>query len=222
MLRVQLTELGLQPYQKTWDLQESLRADLLAGTGGPHLLLTEHSPVLSLGRAEKGANLKASLETLHQNGFEVVETNRGGKVTYHGPGQLVAYPVVDLRALGHGVKSFVEGLEETMLQTIAAFGLRGERKVGCPGAWIQGRKIGSIGIHVRKQVSIHGLSLNVCPDMSHFGWITPCGLGDVQMTSMKAEGIRATVADVAPVLAQAFEQVFGVEVFLERKAVGHV
>jgi lipoate-protein ligase B len=203
--------LGLRPYREVWERQEGIRRAILASSGEPHLLLVQHPPVLTLGRAEKGANLLVDRDELRRRGFDVVETTRGGKVTYHGPGQLVAYPVVDLRTCRMGVKQFVAALEETMIRTLAAFGLRGGRKEACIGCWVEGRKIGSIGIHVRRQVSIHGLALNVRPDLSHFEVMNPCGLAGVRMTSLLAEGKDVPFERVIPAFVAAYGEVFETE-----------
>jgi lipoate-protein ligase B len=200
--------LGTLPYISAWELQETLRKNLINGHGGNQLLIVQHPPTISLGRGEKGANLHFERSELQKSGFDVVETNRGGKVTYHGPGQLVAYPVVDLRTLKRGVKTYVQGLEDTMIQTLNSFGIGAERRESCPGAWVSGKKIGSIGIHVRKQVSVHGLALNVSPDLSHFSVITPCGITGVTMTSICNEGVRTSVEEVIPFFLKAFADVF--------------
>ncbi|HLG19572.1 MAG TPA: lipoyl(octanoyl) transferase LipB [Bdellovibrionota bacterium] len=201
--------LGRQPYVPAWELQEELRRRVLAGEGAGEILVVEHPPTVSLGRGEKGQNVLFDRTALSEAGFEVVETNRGGKVTYHGPGQLVVYPVVDLRSIGMGVKQFVCALEKTMIHFLDRYGISAERKDGYPGAWVGGKKIGSIGIHVRKQVSIHGLALNIDPDLSHFDVITPCGIPGVQMTSMAKEGVRLVLADTIEPFLSSLEAIFG-------------
>ena len=202
------THLGRRDYQEAWELQEHHRSEMLRGSEKAHLYLVEHPPTITLGRAEDGTNLKLTQNELLDRDVKVVETNRGGHVTYHGPGQLVAYPVVYVNKLG-GIKCFVHDLEEVMLCCLAAFDLKGERHPGFPGIWVNSKKIGSIGIHVRKQVSIHGLALNVNTDLAHFSFITPCGLTDVTMTSLQNEGVPVTLEEMIDPFLKAFTEVFG-------------
>ncbi len=201
------TYLGRMAYAPAWKLQEETRAEILSGNGGEQLFLVEHPPTISLGRGEKGMNLLFNRDLLRSKGFDVIETNRGGKVTYHGPGQLVVYPIVDIQKFG-GVKKFVFDLEEVMIRLLASYGISTERRCDAPGAWVNGKKIGSIGIHVRRHISIHGLALNVHPDLSHFDVITPCGIPGVQMTSMEKEGVSASMEEVFPRFISTFEEIF--------------
>jgi lipoate-protein ligase B len=135
-------------------------------------------------------------------------------VTYHGPGQLVAYPVIRIKTFGMGVKAYVSALEETMIRALHQVGIEAERKESCIGTWVRGRKIGSIGVHIRKQVSIHGLALNVNPDLTHFNVITACGIDGVKLTSVKNEGIDLDVEGILTPFTRSFADVFGCE--LER------
>ncbi len=202
------TYLGQRPYAEVWELQEEHRKAILQKKAPGHLFLVEHPPTITFGRAEKGENLLLSPESAAERGVDIVETSRGGQITYHGLGQLVAYPVFNIRRCG-GVRCFVHGLEECMLRCLEHFGIHGNRKEGFPGAWTGPRKIGSIGIHVRKNVSIHGLALNVCTHLADFAFITPCGLPGVRMTSMEQEGVAVTVKDVIDPFVNAFTDVFG-------------
>ena len=204
--------LGLRPYVEVWELQETLRKRVLEDGSVGELLLTEHPPTISLGRGERGMNLLFGRADLGRQGFEVVETNRGGKVTYHGPGQLVAYPVIDLRKFKMGVKQYVAALEETMIRLLSSLGLEAERREGAPGTWVGGKKIGSIGIHVRKQVTIHGLALNIATDLSHFDVITPCGIPGVRMTSVRAEGVSLSMSEADRKFVEMFATVFRCEI----------
>lgn len=209
------TDLGTRRYREVFEFQEEFRARVLADPAQSRLFVVEHPPTYTLGRGENGENLGRAATWFQEQGFDVVDTNRGGKITYHGPGQLVAYPVVDLRVLQIGVKDYVAGLERTMIETLAQFGIEGRAKEGWIGAWVEHpslgwMKIGSIGIHVRKHVSIHGLALNVTTDLSHFDAITPCGIPDVRMTSIRDLGATATLRDVVPVFVKAFSRVFGI------------
>jgi len=155
------------------------------------LFLLEHPPVLTLGRGADGANVVASPEWLRGRGFEVHETDRGGDVTYHGPGQIVAYPVLDLSARPD-VRQFVRDLEESMIRTCADFGLKAERHAEHRGAWVGPRKIGAVGVHLSRWITSHGIALNVATDLTHFQAIVPCGIADpgLGVTSMRAEAER--------------------------------
>lgn len=175
---------------KTWDLQEHLRKKIIDGDDPihtKHLLLVEHCKTLSLGRGEKGENLNQTRDWFKAEGFDVAEVNRGGAVTYHGPGQLVAYPIFHLQHARLGIKDYICLLENTILAFLKHFGLKGHRIEGHPGIYINNQKIGSVGIHVRKFVTIHGLSININPDLDIFSNFTSCGIPGVKMTSVAHE-----------------------------------
>jgi lipoate-protein ligase B len=198
----QLTyELGLQLQERL--LQERREQD------SDVLLLLEHPPVITLGRGAKANHLRLPEATLAARGIPVHRVGRGGDVTYHGPGQLVGYPIVDLTAQGRDLHCFLRLLEETLLTTLAAFGLRGRRQPGCTGVWIGDAKIASIGIGVRHWISWHGFALNVSTDLRAFDSIVPCGLAGVTMTSMEALlGAPIPLAAVEAVLIDAFARSF--------------
>ena len=173
------------------------------------LLLLEHPPVITLGRGAKASNLRLSEATLAARGIPVHRVGRGGDVTYHGPGQLVGYPIVDLTAQGRDLHRFLRLLEETLLTTLAAFGLRGRRQPGRTGVWVDDAKIASIGIGVRHWISWHGFALNVATDLRAFDTIVPCGLAGVTMTSMAALlGKPVPLTAVEAVLIDAFARCF--------------
>lgn len=201
---------GVQSFREMWQSQEELREKLIKEKGPGELWIVQHPPTISLGRGEKGANLLENPQSLEKCGFDVILTNRGGKVTYHGPGQLVAYPIVSLPSLKLGVKQFVCRLEETMIQVLKKLGICAERKPGYPGVWVGMKKIGSVGIHVRRQVSIHGLALNICPNLSHFHMIQPCGIEGIEMTSVEQEGIESSVEEIIPTFIESFSEVYNV------------
>ncbi|MFH1263484.1 MAG: lipoyl(octanoyl) transferase LipB [Pseudomonadota bacterium] len=203
------TYLGVRPYREVWELQEQRRAAILAGKEEGILYLLQHPPTITLGRGEKGTNLLYPTEELKKQGFDVVETNRGGMVTYHGPGQLIAYPVFDLRKLHKGVKQFVDGLERTMIGCLARIGISAHQRKGYIGTWVGEKKIGAIGIHVRRQVSIHGLALNVATNLDHFNVITACGIEGIRLTSVQKEGVSRDVPGILEPFLEAFTEVFG-------------
>jgi lipoate-protein ligase B len=207
---------GLTPYGEAFALQRSLAGAVSQRAIPDTVILLEHEPVVTLGRRTDEA---AELHLPDGIDVEVVETDRGGKSTYHGPGQLVCYPILDLNRHGRDLKRYVRELEEAIIRTLAAHGLSGTRIDGLTGVWIppggeQGpRKIASIGVHASRWVTTHGYALNVDLDPSPFtDWITACGLEDAQFTSMAAElGQPLTVSDVRPAAAAAIAEVFGLE-----------
>lgn len=205
-----LLNLGPTPYLEAWDLQRALAAAVSQGAIPDTVVLLEHTPVITLGRrADQGAELHvpAGAEV------EVVETDRGGKSTFHGPGQLVCYPILDLNRYGRDVKRYVRDLEEAAIRTLAAFDLAATRIDGLTGVWLEAppRKICSIGVHIARWVTTHGYALNVDLDPSPFtDWITACGLEDAAFTTMARELDRAvTLDDVRPHAVAALEDVFG-------------
>jgi lipoate-protein ligase B len=205
-----LLNLGLTPYREAWDLQRSLAAAVSQGAIPDTVVMLEHPPVVTLGRrAEDG-----ELHLPDGADVDIVETDRGGKSTFHGPGQLVCYPILDLTRHGQDVKKYCRELEEALLRTLGAFELPATRIEGLTGIWLQSppRKIASIGIHIHKWVTTHGYALNVDLDPSPFTeWITACGLEGAAFTTMSAElGQPLGVADVRPAAAAALEDVFGV------------
>jgi lipoyl(octanoyl) transferase len=192
-------------------LQRSLAGAVSQGTIPDTVVLLEHPPVITLGRrAEEG-----ELHVPDGADVEIVETDRGGKSTYHGPGQLVCYPILDLRRHGQDVKRYCRDLEEALIRTLAPLGVEATRIEGLTGIWVDGppRKIASIGIHVSRWVTTHGYALNVDLDPAPFtDWITACGLEDASFTTIARElGRRVGVDEVAPHAVAALEEVFGLE-----------
>src|SRR5213075_213265 len=205
-----LLNLGTVPYGEAWDLQRSLAAAVSQRAIPDTIVLLEHPPVVTLGRRtdETELHLPDGAEV------EIVETDRGGKSTYHAPGQLVCYPILDLRRHGQDVQKYCRDLEEALIRTLAAFDLDAKRIDGLTGIWLTPppRKIASIGIHISKWITTHGYALNVDLDPAPFTeWITACGLDGYMFTSMAREAGRPlTVDEVRPAAAQAFADVFGV------------
>jgi lipoyl(octanoyl) transferase len=205
-------DLELVPYQEAWDLQRSLAGAVSQGAIPDTVLLLEHPPVVSLGRRTDEA---AELHLPEGAEVEVVETNRGGKSTFHGPGQLVCYPILDLKRHGRDVKLYVRNLEEALIRTVAPFDLTAGRIEGLTGVWLTRppRKIASIGVHVSRWVTTHGYALNVDLDPAPFtDWITACGLDDATFTTIAREAGRPVAVDeVKPHAIAAIEEVFGLE-----------
>lgn len=203
--------LGEVPYGPTAALQEKLREDVRFARGPEHLLLLEHSPVFTLGRSASEDGLLAGEEWLAERGVEVHHTNRGGQVTYHGPGQLVGYPILNLDPDRRDVRRFVRDLQEALIRTLADFGIEGRRRDGQSfvGVWVGETKIASIGVHLARWISIHGFALNVSTDLSFFSGIVACGLPGVAMTSIeKLLGEAPPLADVARRAAGHFGDIF--------------
>ena len=210
---VVVRDLGLTGYGEVHRLQRELQAERVRGEGIDTLLLTEHRPVFTLGRNHPEPNLRATAEMVRAAGIEVAQTERGGDITYHGPGQLVAYGIIDLRAWGMGVVDYVEALEDAMFGVLAEWGVEGRRHECARGAWVGERKIGSVGLHVRRFVSMHGAALNVAPDMAHIALMNPCGLEDTEMTSLAAEAAQpVTVAQASEAFVRHFARVLDCEV----------
>ncbi len=175
------------------------------------LLLLEHSHVYTLGRRGRLDDILAPEHRLASLGVEVHHVDRGGEVTYHGPGQLVGYPVIDLRRLRMRPLEYVRSLERLLMETLSDFGIAAESDGRPTGVWTGGAKIAAIGVRVSRGVTTHGFALNVSPDLGYFEHIVPCGIEDCRVTSMESEGVSTGVEEVASRLADRFERVFGVE-----------
>jgi lipoate-protein ligase B len=213
MPAVHLHDLGLTRYADALAHQRELQAQRKAGEIEDTLLLTEHRPVFTLGRFADGGNLLVPEAALPARGIEYVRVERGGDITYHGPGQLVAYPILDLTAFGRDVHRYIRGLEETAIRLLAGYGVQGERRRGTPGVWVGPRKIASVGVHIGRWVTMHGIAINIDMDLSPFELINPCGLAGMEMTSIAQELARPIpVADAKARFPGIFGEVFGCSV----------
>ncbi|HJP86987.1 MAG TPA: lipoyl(octanoyl) transferase LipB [Gemmatimonadaceae bacterium] len=180
--------LGRLSYGEALELQRSIARDRISGAIPQDvLLLLEHPPVVTLGRGTKEKNLVSSPEYLQSKGVELFEVERGGDVTFHGPGQLVGYPIIDLKRHREDLHWYLRKIEEALINTLADYGIPGERNTAFTGVWTRGRKIASIGVHARDWVTWHGFALNVTTDLSFFDLIIPCGIEGVVMTSIARE-----------------------------------
>ena len=179
------------------------------------LLLLEHPPVITLGRGFKPESLPTPRTALAQKGIELFETDRGGDITFHGPGQLVGYPIFDLTAHRPDLHWFLRRLEDALIRTLSELGITGERRAGYTGVWTAGRKIASIGIHVKQWVTSHGFALNVTTDLSYFDLMVPCGIPDVVMTSVHRELQERAPRDLwnrtLDAVIIGFSEVFGIQ-----------
>lgn len=188
MSELLVLDLGLRDYAEALSFQRDLAAARLAGRIAQDVLvLVEHPPVITLGRSSKAAHLLASPEALAARGVALHEVERGGDVTFHGPGQLVGYPIVDLTGHKQDLHWYLRQVEEVLIQAVGTLGLHADRNLGKTGVWTGGRKLASIGVHARQWVTWHGFALNVTTDLRYFDLMVPCGIADVTMTSVAAE-----------------------------------
>lgn len=212
--QLDILEPGLVPYTEAVALQESIHKQVIEGTRPDTLILLEHPPVLTLGANFHVENLLLPVEAYAAKDIEVVRTGRGGDVTFHGPNQLVIYPIFDLNRHGKDLHLYLRNLEEAILRTLTHFRLEGFRFPPHTGVWVdrdQPRKIAAIGIQVRRWVSMHGIALNCNNDLAPFDLIVPCGIKGYQVTSIKNEtGLDVGPEQVKPLVIEAFESVFNV------------
>src|SRR5215204_2483086 len=213
-----VVDLGLLPYGNALELQREVARRRISGEIDEDvLLLVEHPPVVTLGRSSKERHLLASPALLAAQGVELFEVERGGDVTFHGPGQLVGYPIIDLKRHKQDLHWYLRQVEEALIRALAPLGIQGERSTGYTGVWTQGRKVASIGVHARDWVTWHGFALNVTTDLGYFDLIVPCGITSVEMTSVARE-LATPLADrealrraVSDRVAGAFAEVFSLE-----------
>ena len=202
--------LGDVDYRSAWDLQKQL-LELRRGRDVPDvLLLLQHPPTITVGKSGTREHLLADSEFLQSKGFTITETDRGGDITYHGPGQLVAYPILDLSEIRKDIFWYLRQLEQVIMNTIREFGITGTRKENYTGVWVGEEKIAAIGVKVSHWITLHGIALNVTPDLEHFDLIVPCGIRDKAVTSIGKICSKAiTVEDVLPHFVEQFGRVFG-------------
>ena len=212
--RLLIAELGRRPYGEVLELQRRLcRARQAGETTEDLLLFVEHDPVVTLGRGTKETSLPLAPEGIRQRGVEVFEVERGGDVTYHGPGQLVGYPILDLSHHKQDLHWYLRAVEEALIDALETLGIPAEPQPGLTGVWTRGRKIASIGIHVKQWVTFHGFALNVSTDLDYFDLIVPCGIQGVTMTSIQRELGPSAPPDLMAAtqlaVTTAFGRVFG-------------
>lgn len=222
MNQVKYTDLGLLNYKESWDFQQDIQTRLIrAKTSGnnqddlPCLIFVEHPHVYTLGKSGKENNLLINPEFLASIGATYYKTDRGGDITYHGPGQLVGYPVFDLDMLGIGVRSYIYKVEESIIQTLEEYGIHTTRLNGATGVWIENgirepaRKICAIGVKISRGITMHGFALNVTTNLKYFSYINPCGFTDKEVTSMEKElGAKPEMAQVKKLLLRKLSEQF--------------
>jgi len=194
---VEVRDCGLVRYGDILELQHELRDQRTKGRIGDTVLIVEHEPVITLGARQSANKLVAGEHELAERNIEVVAIRRGGGTTAHNPGQLVFYPIMNLQQRGMGVSEYVRELEAIGMELLERLGVRAERRKGFPGLWIEGRKIASVGVRVSRFITYHGMAINICNDLGIFDLIVPCGLGDVEMTSVLEESGRTVPVDTA-------------------------
>jgi lipoate-protein ligase B len=209
-------ELSLVEYREAWDLQTQLVAARKSGILETEvLLLLEHPPVFTLGKRGGLENLTVSRAFLEESGIPIIHVERGGNITFHGPGQLIGYPIIDLHTTRLKVVDYVECLEEVLIRTATDWGIRAERNPSNRGVWVGNNKLASIGIALRHGITYHGFAFNVSLSLEPFGWINPCGLQDIGTTSMEQElSHEVSLTQVRESLRHHFESVFEVELMM--------
>ncbi|MFC1714149.1 lipoyl(octanoyl) transferase LipB [Candidatus Poribacteria bacterium] len=206
-----LVKLGIVDYGPAHRLQERLVQEHIQGNGSNSLLLLQHNPVITIGRSGSRDNILASRSALAAAGIDIYEIERGGDVTYHGPGQLTGYPIINLRYFKKDVHWYLRQLEETIIKVLAEYSIIGTRMDGYTGVWVGNEKVAAIGVAIRRWITYHGFALNVHPDMSHFQMIRPCGITDKGVTSIeRLLGHRVDMDGVIDKTASAFAEVMNV------------
>lgn len=198
----EFVDLGIMEYKRALELQIKTLEAKIDNISQDRIFFVEHPPVFTLGKRGGEENLTVSREYLKARGIDLVQTDRGGNITYHGPGQAVLYPIVDLEGKRMGVKDFVWGLEEIMKRTALDFDIEAGRNSLNHGLWVGNAKIGSVGLSIKKGISFHGLALNINPDLEPFSWMNPCGLSRISVTSVKNELLKAGNDSSGPAMNQ--------------------
>jgi lipoyl(octanoyl) transferase len=212
MKELNVIKLGLTDYKSTWDLQKKIFDLRVEGKISDVVLLNEHHHVYTIGKSGNGNHLLASEEELRSKGAEVYYIDRGGDVTYHGPGQLVGYPILDLNTYYLDIHRYLRDLEEVIIRTLGEFGIKANRDSNFTGVWVGSEKIAAIGVKVSRWVTMHGFAFNVNTDLSYFDRIIPCGIFHKGVTSIeKLLGQQVPLDEVSQLIVKHFEEVFGVK-----------
>ncbi|MYD52029.1 MAG: lipoyl(octanoyl) transferase LipB [Dehalococcoidia bacterium] len=209
MLDCLVADLGLIDYSSAVALQRDLHQRVVTGELPALLLLLQHPHVYTLGRRGTETDILASPDTIHELGAEVYHTDRGGEVTYHGPGQLVGYPILDLRAAGLGPLAYVRALERVIISTLAELGIHATSEGRPTGVWVDDAKIAAIGVRVSRGVTMHGFALNVNPDLTYFNHIVPCGMPNASVTSVAEQEVALEVSGVIDIFSKRFADILG-------------
>lgn len=204
-----ITDLGRQPYRPVWDFQRKLQENRIRQEIPDTLILVEHDPVYTIGKNGSDLHIIASQEFLKKNGIDIIHVDRGGDVTYHGPGQLVGYPIFDLSQHRESVSWYMRSLEEVFIRVLQHWGVQGTRNEGYTGVWIGDEKIVALGVRITHWVSMHGFAFNVNPQLDHYSGIIPCGIFQSGVTSLeKVLAKKVEMEEVKKVVIEAFKNVF--------------
>jgi lipoyl(octanoyl) transferase len=202
-------DLGRQPYNPVWDFQRELQKKRIEQQIPDTLLFVEHDPVYTIGKNGSDLHVIANNDFLQSHGIDVLQVDRGGDVTYHGPGQLVGYPIFDLHQHKQSVSWYMRALEKVFIEVLSEYGIQGERSEGYTGVWVKDEKITALGVRISRWVTMHGFALNVNTDLSHFGGIIPCGIFHQGVTSLrKILGHEIDMDEVKSIVIEAFKSVF--------------
>ena len=213
MNTIELIETGVRDYHQMWDLQKTLFDQVVEAHQRNFLILTEHNPVITIGKTGSLKNLLASPAYLKSTGIDVVEIDRGGDITFHGPGQIVGYPIMNLSLFQKDIHWYLRNLEETIIHTLDYFSVKAKRIPGLTGVWVEDNKICAIGVKVTRWVTMHGFALNISTDLNYFKQIIPCGISDHGVTSLSKEvGNIVAIKEVISRLRQSFEKIFDVKI----------
>ena len=211
-------KMGIVDYGKAYELQKQLVEEHLQGEGTNTLILLQHNPVITVGRGGNEDNILVAESVLNAAGIEVYPIDRGGDVTYHGPGQVTGYPILDLRLFKKDIHWYLRQLEEVIIKVLEQYGIVGKRIDAYTGVWVGNNKIAAIGVAIRRWITYHGFAFNVYPDMTHFGMITPCGITDKGVISLEnLLGRKIDMNEIMDVIASAFAAVFKIERIVNTK-----
>lgn len=207
--KINILDLGRKDYKEVWDKQKELHQKRVNGEIPDTLILVEHNPVVTVGKSGKTENIKIPIPLLKEKGIDFYHIERGGDVTFHGPGQLVGYPIFNIKQGLVGIKPFIEMIEDAIIGVLADFDIKAEKKKGLIGVWTKSGKICSIGIAVKRWVSFHGFALNINTDLRYFDLINPCGFKSIKMTSMQEiTGKKISMVDVKESTIRNFKSIF--------------
>lgn len=219
MKTLEIIESGITDFQEAWDFQKGLFNQVVADRSENFLILTEHNPVITIGKTGSYKNLITDPKHLNSKGINVVEIDRGGDITFHGPGQLVGYPILDLSQFKKDIHWFLRNLEEVIIHTLRDFDIEGERIPDLTGVWVKGNKICAIGVKVTRWVTMHGFALNVSTNLDHFNHIIPCGISGHGVTSIFEQiGNIVDQKDVINSLNHHFAEIFDVQQIIKRQS----
>ena len=211
--KIQLLDLGVMKYHDAWKMQKQLFKEVTENRNSNYLLLTEHPPVITLGKSSHENNIVTNQNILQSKNIDVVEIDRGGDVTFHGPGQIVGYPILNLEHFKKDIHWYLRSIEEVIIQTLDFFEITAKRLDGLTGVWIHNQKICAIGIKVTRWVTMHGFALNVSTQLDYFNHIIPCGISDKSVTSMEEiKKQKFLTVDVKQKICESFKKIFDIDI----------